>query len=274
MIVVKAQLFLARFTFAHLLGYKLVWSAHNVMPHQYKFEWLEHYLRSVLLNKSYLIVGHSYNTEADLRKSFPNAHFNYRLILHGHYNGIYKPVGKVTKKSLGIPESTKTFLLLAKNKAYQDEEYFIDKWLEWNSEKAHLIITGSLSGSLLAKARFAPNISIINGFLERSELADILVISDIVALPYNQITTSGAFFLALTFGKPVLASNLPFFQLHMAMDGGLLYDKDQGDLISVFNLTLSREFDKDSIISQQDVYSWGKGGETLAKAFNQSNVEV
>src|SRR5690606_5164270 len=64
---------------------------------------------------------------------------------------------------------------------------------------------------LLALARDAPYIKIVPQSLGPHDFADLMHASDCALLPYRDATTSGALMAALTFGRPVVASDLPAF---------------------------------------------------------------
>ena len=66
-------------------------------------------------------------------------------------------------------------------------------------------------------------------FVDRSlspqGFSDVLAASDAMVMSYRAVTNSGAFYAAMTFGRGVIASDLPFFRemLGMSPDAGRLF---------------------------------------------------
>lgn len=59
--------------------------------------------------------------------------------------------------------------------------------------------------------RLAGDRAVITGFLDDQEVAGVLNAADAVICPHEHGTASGSLMLAMGYGKPILASDLPFF---------------------------------------------------------------
>jgi glycosyltransferase involved in cell wall biosynthesis len=68
------------------------------------------------------------------------------------------------------------------------------------------------------------NALLIPRFINNQEFADYVSISNLVLMPYNRITGSGALLAVLTLGRGVVASDLPYFReiLGNNSDAGML----------------------------------------------------
>ncbi|PAW93401.1 hypothetical protein CKK33_07825 [Mucilaginibacter sp. MD40] len=208
---------------AKALGYRLIWSAHNALPHEYHSLRLEKWMRRFLIKKFDLIVGHAENAYNDL-KTVVGFDFKkkYVLVEHGTYGDWYKAAGLITRETLGIPADKKVVLLKCSGKDYQGTQDAVNYLLN-NEIPAHLhfLLIGNLANedkqALLKKER----VSVIDRKVSEAELADIFVLADIVWMPYRRITTSGFYQMAIGFEKPVLATDIEFFRLHS--EPGMIY---------------------------------------------------
>ena len=66
--------------------------------------------------------------------------------------------------------------------------------------------------SLIKLSEALPKIRIIPRSLSTQEFSDVINASEAVLLPYRKITGSGAFMSAMTLGRGVIASDLPYFR--------------------------------------------------------------
>jgi len=265
--LIKAFVFLIRLATAKLLGYRIVWSAHNSWPHEFLLKGVEQIMRIFLIKNCDLVIGHSLNSAEELNEYFGVKPKKYQLALHGHYDNVYLPEGRLTRELLNIDSEKKIFLLLAKTRSRNEDDFFINEWMNWDSHKSILIISGTLSVGSKEKVKNLKNIFFIEGFRSRGEMADLFVLANIIVLPYRKITTSGMFFMAVTFGKPILAPDIPFFKLHMAKNGGVLYRLNQNDLRNEFNKACDVNFDIGAILRQKEIYSWTHSGSAIGKIF-------
>jgi beta-1,4-mannosyltransferase len=264
----KAILFAFKTKLARRLNYRIVWSVHNVMPHHYKSEKLEVFMRNFLIANVDLLIFHSLNGKADLIEKFQNISFTSVTALHGHYEELYQPDGKMDRHSLGIALHDKVFLMFAKNRGKEGEDSFLSQWIARSRTRAHLIISGTLSAASEQRISGIPGIIYQKGFKLRPRVGDLMKLADILVLPYDRITTSGMFFLAVTFGKPILAPDLDFFRMHMANNGGILYASTAG-IGEAIDQAMDRVFDESAILEQKKKYNWNRSAIQIAEAFNK-----
>ena len=113
-----------------------------------------------------------------------------------------------------------------------------------------------------------PNVKHVLGFVDDIDLSQYLSISNFVCIPYNQITTSGLYFLALTFNKPVIAKRIPFFESHTKEGTSLLYE-NMRDLKVIFNLLQQNNFelDKEALNLLKEEYNWKLSSKIIANNF-------
>jgi len=209
--------FLLVYTFSRLLGYRWVWSAHNVIPHyQVRAPLLERIMRLFMLRYFDLIIGLSDNTQADLKLAFGSCGRSYIKALHGTYDDVY-PVYRSrrdVRRELDIPDNATVFLVMnGTQRNNRGISEFITTWerIE-NKDLLYLVVTGEGLDGL--ESISSDRLKFIAGRVDRKDLGSLFCAVDFLVLNYSSITTSGMFYLALTFDLPVIAPRIPFFLCH------------------------------------------------------------
>lgn len=260
--ILKAIRFFYHVQLASMLGYKMVWSAHNVLPHGFPNSKFELKLRKMFVKRMDLVVGHAKNTEAMLKEKSIFSK-KYHMAIHGHYEDFYeKKSEELSRSSLDFSNSDIVLLLKSGGKNYEDAKRFYQFFSEKKYQNIKLLVVGN-------KFQAQENVTYLEGFLSNEQLASCLDICDYMVLPYEDITTSGAFFLALTFHKSVIAKKLDFFVQHTLENTAVLYE-DQDELTSLLNAIDSGSLviNADNLSKMKSEYTWEKAAKTISKEFN------
>lgn len=80
--------------------------------------------------------------------------------------------------------------------------------------------------SAFERARAWPNVLVHEGRVPFHRVQDYFAAADVVALPYEEGSTSGVLKLAIAFGVPVVATRVGDLPEELPVDGGLLIDCD------------------------------------------------
>lgn len=176
-----------------LLGYKLVWTAHNVLPHEPVFT-NDVMARRKLVSMADLVIAHSSTTLKSLEKIgiIPKRS---DVIPAGSYIGAYPNTitRKEARKKLGIKEDTFVYLYLGQVRGYKGVDDLVESYEKVKSPKNQLIIAGKGSST---------------GYIADDDLQIYFNAADVVVLPYKKIATSGSALLAFSFGKAVIVPRL------------------------------------------------------------------
>jgi beta-1,4-mannosyltransferase len=276
---IKGMFFMLYIRYMKGLGIKTSFSVHNVLPH-YKpgNMWFEKIMRRWIIKNFDLTIGHALNTREEIVKKLNVSPVSYLEALHGIYEGHYGPAGLQVqaRKAFGIPIDKKVILLSVSHHPYKGTNLFIEQWLA-NAPNLFLLIVGKPSVEMEKEILKVKHVKVIAedsngiaGFISEKTLAEAYNACDFVALPYKEITTSGAFFLALTFDKPIIAPDLSFFKLHTA-DGStaLLYDHVKRDISGVLrNIESGWEPDTDQLAKLKQKYSWKDSAKSIAALYD------
>ena len=155
------------------------------------------------------------------------------VIPHGHYIDAYpNTVARAdARRTLQLPAPSTVYLFLGLIRPYKGLEELLPAFGSLPDPDARLLVAGrprpaDYAARLAAQAAGDGRLYWHPRFVPSDQVQLWMNAADVVALPYRQITTSGAAMLAWSFGKPVIAPALPAFVEPMAAAPflGLLYD--------------------------------------------------
>jgi glycosyltransferase involved in cell wall biosynthesis len=196
--------------FCRLLQIKIVWEMHNILPHQQNkrsvadSRWFYEHADAVIFHcrDDQERAAQIYHTQ--IRK--PNI-----IVPHGNFNESYpNTISKEEARNiLGLPENGRVILcfgFIRRNRGY---EYLIEATRQM--ECLTLIIAGSILETdvyheLRAYEKQLTHLRVFGKWIPDEELQVFFNASDMVVLPYVNITTSGVIPLAYSFSRPVIST--------------------------------------------------------------------
>ncbi|MDQ7727284.1 glycosyltransferase [Halomonas sp. SpR8] len=200
--------------YAKRIGYKIIYTAHNIISHESKNIDNERELRRTVVPLFDLVFAHGeYAKQRLITEVGCNAE-KIRIVKHGCYTGFYENVTdpKTARKTLGIDDNDFVFLFLGNIRGYKGVDKLIHSFDEVSNSvnKVKLIVCGRVfdeSAEAFLRQACEKNKSIIfrPGFVDDRDLQLYFNASDVTVLPYRNILSSGAAMLSLTFGVPVIA---------------------------------------------------------------------
>jgi glycosyltransferase involved in cell wall biosynthesis len=203
--------FLVWLRICRMLGMHLVWTAHNVLPHEPVFA-DDVSARRALVEASDLVLAHSQSALAELAALGAVARRS-AVIQHG-------PIASIrSTASLGAPGAgggPRRFLFFGRVQEYKGVDDLLAAFLAMPDDvAAHLTVAGQcddprLHSRLHTLARRGGVRVVLR--LERvpeEEVAQLLAAADVVVLPFRRVTTSGSAMLALSHGRPLIVPDLP-----------------------------------------------------------------
>ena len=197
------------------LRFKLVWTAHNVLPHEMVFD-DDRLARECLVRKADLVIFHNPSAVDDLQNLGIHAK-RHVVIPHGNYVGYYENVTSrdVARGYLRVPPSSFVYLQIGFLRPYKGTDELIDAFRRlphgWD---VVLVIAGKCVDSSLRKriAKAAEQsqqrILFREGFIPDEDVQHYYAASNAVVLPYRRVTTSGSAVLALSFERPIIVPDV------------------------------------------------------------------
>lgn len=260
---------LARFQAA---GGRVVYTAHNLDPHEAS-AWPERRALRRILRAADLVHAHDAATAAELAARF-GRRAGVAVIPHGHYLSAYpNAIGRAeARERLNLPEDAFVYACLGLLRPYKGLEELIPAFRGLTEDRARLLIAGKAHDARYAehlaglirgdtRIRFEPR------FIPGDELQAYFNAADMAALPYRQITTSGAAMMAFSFGAPVLAPAIGAFPDLITPERGLLYGA--GGLSAALTAAQGRDWAaaRQPILDWVKQFDWADIGRALLNAY-------
>lgn len=200
-------------------GGHIVWTAHNVLPHDTAFPDADVALRQGVVDRALLVHVLAAGTAEAIgdRYRLPPAD---RIVHvpHPSYRGAYPegPSREQARLWLGIGPTERVDAFVGAIRPYKGLGELLEAFDEVAAagRPRRLIVAGSPDGSAemdaLVDACLAhPNVLLFAERLAPEDLATVLRAADVAVLPYRDALNSGVLSLALTFGLPVVAPDIP-----------------------------------------------------------------
>jgi len=194
---------------------KIIWTVHNVRPHENKFP--------ILANAFYKYFpffcdGFIFLSKESFEKSawISTASKRKKVIYHGHYKSVLvNLVGQSeAKEKLNISQYSKVYLFFGLIRGYKGVPRLIREFIKLNEKTSCLCVVGSslldeeLSKEMAQLADGHDNVLLNDKFVNEQELQLWVSAADLIVLPYEKITNSGSVLYALSANKQVVAPRL------------------------------------------------------------------
>ena len=213
--------FLSCLGLAKALGYRIVWTIHNALPHEP--HWADRLVRWILMRIARTTV---HSPAACL--ALPPGGRRPTVVPHGNYIGCYPDTmdrGEARRR-LGLGPNDRVLLSFGQVRDYKGLANLVQAFRAIDDPRLRLVIAGRAvvaadAESVRSLAVADPRISLHLRFVPDEEVQVFFNAADLVVLPYREVLTSGAAVLALSFGLPLVVPRL-----------GCLEDIDVGAAIS------------------------------------------
>jgi len=212
----KLVLFALRLGTARLLGYRLVWTIHQILPHESVDRRLDRRAARLLARACDVLIAHDRGTASRARAELSPGLKEIAIIPHGSYVGVYsggRPRSAV-RTALGLREDSFVFLCFGELRAHKEIELLLAAFSSVRSATVRLVVAGnprepSLAAAVrAASARDERFVSMLQ-FVPEKRVAELFRASDAAVLPRGEEGTSGSLVLALSMGLPVVAADVP-----------------------------------------------------------------
>jgi len=189
------------------LGFKLVWTTHDLIPHGNFFVDDIGMMRflSYIANAKIVHSPSSLKKMADLNMNTTAS----TIIPIGNYIGLYKPKKKESKSSHSKRSNDEiVFGFFGK---IREDKGVVELLKVYNSTKlpkSRLLIVGQcdadLEKNIVLLSKNNKQVKLILKHIPDNQVSDYFNLFDIVVLPFKNITTSSSILLAMSLKKPVI----------------------------------------------------------------------
>ncbi len=275
------------FLIARLLGTKIIFTAHNILPHA-EFEKKAFFMKSayrIIYSSANQIFVHSQFSKRDLSAIFKVREEKIAFTYHGNY--LFARIRKVSKsearKSLGLPEDKRILLCFGAIRKYKgiDELLGTFQKIAQAHKNVFLLIVGKPinidSGyykGLIESLGLSRNVMLKSEYIPLEDIQLYFCASDVAVFPYKEIDASGSLQLAYAFAKPVVVARVGGFG-EVVDNGvnGLLYDpQDSGGLSEAIENILFddgkiAEMGRKSLKLAENKFSWEKISQAIMDSY-------
>jgi glycosyltransferase involved in cell wall biosynthesis len=195
---------------------KIIWTWHNYEPHEKSNE-QDNKGQQILAQYADLIIFHSEYAEKKCRENY-NIQGEIIIMPHGNYDGIYPESHDRDEiiAELGLVPDIPIVGMLGNIREYKGVDIAIDACACLGGQVQFLCAGNPHPDfdweAIAQRSKDLRSCALVPRFISDQEFADFAHVSDVLLLPYRSVTGSGALLAALTLGRGVVASDLPFFR--------------------------------------------------------------
>lgn len=249
-------------------GVKIVWTVHNILPHDSKLKKAQIELRVELIKLVDIIHIMNDDTQRLAEPFFDIPSDKIVSTPHPSYRKFYPSVAsrEESRFQLNIPQKSSVYLFFGSIQAYKGLEDLLNAFEKLQSEdpEIYLLIAGkvvnkSYFSSIRNRIHSNMNIRLIDSRINNDHVQYYFRAADFCVCPYRVSLNSGVAHLSHTFNTPVIAPNIGGFKTLLEDGGGLLYDHgDLHDLFEVMKSSLTSKYTDDDIESIDSKYAASK----------------
>lgn len=229
--------FWLRLLLLRLLGRRVVWTVHNLYAHEGVCRWMERWLARRVIASAARVIVHSETARRLVVEEFGCQDREKIVVVpHGNYVGCYPNTisGEDARARLRLDPQSVVVLFLGNIRPYKGVSELIEAYQQLASSSSSLVIAGrppnqSVVSELERKILNNQRIQLRPEFIPDEEVQHYLNASDVVVFPYQDILTSGAVILAMSFGRACIAPALGCIPDVLDERGAFLYDPRQPD---------------------------------------------
>jgi len=261
-------------------GARIVWTAHNLYPHDGGRHELSHRIaRRAITRRADIVLAHGPTAAAIVAREFQIPTEKIRVINHGHWIEFHSRTvtAAEARAQLGIETDRYVYAFVGSCKPYKNLELLIETFAQLVANKpgdnSVLLIAGSFASdsyrahieALLHKLP-AQRWRLHAEFIADEDIQHYVLAGDALVLPYAEILTSGSAMLGLSFGRPVVAPNAGGLRDMVDESCGLLYEANHTDgLLAALEKIRSMRFSEQTIVAHALAFDWRESAQVLAQ---------
>jgi beta-1,4-mannosyltransferase len=234
--VARASEMMDALVLARSMGCRIVWTMHNLYPHDSDTHELDHLLRLAITSFASAIIVHCEHARELLRRVFHREHGVF-TIPHGHFQAPYRNemTTAAARRALGLDDHHFAYLFFGTVRENKGVDRFLDLFPTLEGDHLRLIFAARIYNEygkrLVERARNLDS-RIIASETERFENDEFQAFynaADVAVFPFTDILTSGSAITAMGFYCPVVLPALGCLPELIDDSVGYLYDPSAPD---------------------------------------------
>lgn len=232
----RATQFLKRLDHFLHAGARLIWTVHNLAPHEFFDAPLDRRIYQEVIDRAHVILHHCEHSKTRLAEMYRMADATAQIVVpHGHFLAYPHGVGKEeARRRLGLPPDAFVYLQFGQVRAYKGLDLMLKAFSRAKVPRKLLLVAGRFSpardGNRLSERlrmrwirHAVPNIRMHLNEIPNDDVQLYLEASDVMVLSHRAGLNSGAAVLGMTFGKLVIGPDLGCLSSVLAMGCNLVY---------------------------------------------------
>lgn len=231
--VVRLAVFLLQLVAARILGVKIVFTAHNLKPHESPHPGIDLFCTKKVIELSHRTIVHGDSAKRVLERELrlgDRAVQKMVTILHGHYAASY-PHDKTreqARRELEIAASDFVFVNLGMIRPYKGILDLIDAFKQTDGDGLKLLIAGRplnqvFQDTIERRIDGDPRIRFSPGFVADEDVQTFIEASDVMVFPFEDVLSSGSVILGLSFGRTCVCPDTGCMRDILSEDDAYLY---------------------------------------------------
>jgi glycosyltransferase involved in cell wall biosynthesis len=220
---------------AKLRGFGIVYTVHNLRPHERAFPALDEVANRVVYALANAVHVHDKETALGVERNYGFRN-KVHVIPHGSYIGAYPNhcTRQEARERLELPGDAFVYLFLGQIRRYKGVEDLLHAFNQLPDGTGYLVLAGNVHdpeyvADLVQLTGRKKRLRTWLQYVPDRDVQFFMNACDVCVLPYHEVTTSGAAILAFSFGKPIIAPALGGFAELSAHGRGILYRPQESD---------------------------------------------
>jgi glycosyltransferase involved in cell wall biosynthesis len=229
----RLALFLLEIAIARGLGIRIVFTAHNLKPHESVQPRLDLFCTKAVIRLSHRTIIHGDSARDVLRRELRLRDRDVEKMVtvhHGHYAGLYPDdqSKEEARRQLGIGEGDFVFSNLGEIRPYKGILSLVDAFKRIEGDAVRLILAGrprneAFQREIEQRVAGDSRILFFPGFVPEEEVQTFVKASDVMVFPFEDLLSSGSVILGLSFARTCVAPAAGCITDVVCADDGYLY---------------------------------------------------
>ena len=221
---------------ARLLGYRIVWTVHNLYPHESKSRELDHLAQVAITHLANAVIVHCDHARQLVRKHF---HRTEGVIVVPHGNFMYpypNDIGREeARRQMGLNDDHFVFFYFGNVRRYKGIERLLEVFQSLPGEHLRLLLGAKFyteyGEELVASVPESEHRVIMrpSRHFANEEFQYLFNAGDVGIFPFLEVLTSGSVITAFSFGLPVIVPSVGCLTELVPPQAGIVYDPEDDE---------------------------------------------
>ena len=216
---------------ARLLGYRIVWTVHNLYPHESNSRELDHLAQTAITHLANAVIVHCDHARQLVRKHF---HRTEGVFVVDHGNFMYPYPNEASREEarqrMGLNDDNFVFFYFGNVRRYKGIERLLEVFQSLPGEHLRLLLGAKFyteyGEEVVASVPQSEHRVILrpSRHFANEEFQYLFNAGDVGIFPFLEVLTSGSVITAFSFGLPVIVPSVGCLTELVPPEAGIIYD--------------------------------------------------